>query len=119
MDQKEKDLKFVTEESLIKDLEILDGIIYKEGREKRAKQNLKESLIGCIRNNSADYDAMMKHLTEMKKMYTKMTKWCNEYAPELLEEMSPEDEPDFERLPDFEKKMGFYDKVMGSDMLKN
>ena len=77
------------EEDIIKDLEILDGVIYKEGREKRSKQNLKESVIGSIKKNSGDYDEMLESLTDMRGIYKKMTKWCSKNAPELLEGSGP------------------------------
>ena len=51
--------------SLYKDLESLDQIIYKEGRIKRKRQNLLDSLSFKLKSNSEDYDELLELTTSL------------------------------------------------------
>lgn len=46
--------------TLYKDLEALDQIIYKEGRQKRKRQNLLDSLLSNLKSNCGEYDELLE-----------------------------------------------------------
>lgn len=120
-----QDAKFMTNDALLKNLEQLDGVIYKEGREKRSKQNLLDSLMSTLNKNSKDYDSLLDNIHEMQGVYKKMRKlfmrlklivtFAQENCPEVLKECK---KPKFDEIEQFDKNRNFYKKAMNSGMLK-
>ena len=60
-------------DALFKEIEQLDGLLYTEGREKRARQNLQDSLMEKIHTNSDDFDNLLNDVQQMAVVYEKMS----------------------------------------------
>lgn len=115
VEQNPQDAKSMTNDALLKNLEQLDGVIYKEGREKRSKQNLLDSLMSTLNTNSKDYDSLLDNIHEMQGVYKKMLIFAQENCPEVLKECK---KPKFDEIEQFEKNRNFYKKALNSGMLK-
>lgn len=98
---------------ILNELEQLDATIYKEGREKRAKQNLLENLMHCTKNTSKQYDKLIGQMKKMEKLYEKVHKFCKNNAPELLADNA---EPCFDAIEDYADEKDFYNRIMASGM---
>lgn len=104
-----------TSDNLLKDLEALDATIYKEGRDKRLKQELLDQLMSKINCSSKDYDNLLETLSEMSKAHLTLQKFAEENCPEILKDAK---KPNFDDVEPFMKNKNFYKKTLNSGMIK-
>lgn len=107
--------EFKSNDDLLKELEGLDAVIYKEGREKRSRQELLDGLMGKIKLASKDYDGLVNTLVEMEKAHITLTKFAEENCPEILKQAK---KPNFDDVQPFMKNKDFYMKTLNSGLIK-
>lgn len=113
IDRPKKNLAHESSQDLLQELDRMDATIYKEGREKRAKQNLLENLMDCTKHVTQDYDALLDSMAHMEKLYSKLKAFCEKSAPNLLRE---NELPDFDKMEGYQSQKGFYMRCFNSGM---
>lgn len=101
--------------AFLADLESLDQIIYKEGRIKRNRQNLLDSMLSKLKNCTNDYDELFKVALIIEKKYRELLRYGRDVCPEALEGMRV---MDIKKLGYFKKHQNLYERAIKLNMLK-
>ena len=101
--------------TLYKDLESLDQIIYKEGRVKRKRQNLLDSLSFQLKSNSEDYDELLQLTSNLAQRYNTLALAFKDKCPREADNYFFFDS---KKVESFKKGKNLYKNAVKLGMLK-
>ena len=97
------------------DLESLDQIIYKEGRIKRNRQNLLDSMLSKLKDCTMEYDELFSLACLIEQRYKELVRYGRETCPHVLEGVKLKDT---RKLSYFKKHENLYERAIKLNMLK-
>jgi hypothetical protein len=97
------------------DLESLDQIIYKEGRVKRNRQNLLDSMLSKLKDTTEQYDKLFSILVNIEKKYKELMRYGRDVCPEALQGVKLKDT---KKIAYFKNNEKLYERAIKLNMLK-
>lgn len=106
---------------MLQDLAKLDQVIYKEGRTKRNRQSLQDSMLSKLKTISDSYDDLYNLVSLIKERYHELGSFLSQetfaetHCPHVLKDLPI---ADFSHMEEFKKQVNVYDRAVKLNLLK-